>query len=235
MTFSEWLVQIGKSSKTADNYSRAVFGAISDWVKVEGLCTDSLDSIRSVAELIRIEDGVKNIPIFQQRNTTGKGMYSCALKSFIEYRKSEFTEEIEQDIEHIITDDSISATEKTAYINARVGQGRYRRELIGRWEECALTGFRDIRFLVASHIKPWKASSNKERLDSYNGLLLLPNIDKVFDLGFISFENSGRIIISEYLEETSKLGIKPDMQVRLEAPHQKYIQYHRDSVFESKI
>ncbi|QKQ26432.1 HNH endonuclease [Candidatus Reidiella endopervernicosa] len=181
-------------------------------------------------ELIKIEGGVKNIPIFQQRNSTGKGMCSCALKTFIEYRKSEFTEELEQDIEHIIIDDSISATEKTVYINARVGQGRYRRELIGRWKACALSGFRDTRLLVASHIKPWNASSNKERLDSFNGLLLLPNLDKVFDLGFITFENSGRIIISDYLEEISNLGIQPDMQVILEAPHQKYIQYHRDVV-----
>jgi predicted restriction endonuclease len=116
-----------------------------------------------------------------------------------------------------------------------LGQGRYRRELIGRWETCALTGFRDTRFLVASHIKPWKVSSNKERLDSYNGLLLLPNLDKVFDLGFISFENSGRIIISNHLEETSMLGIKPDMQVRFDVPHQQYIQFHREMVFESKI
>ncbi len=235
MNFKEWLTQIGKSPKTADNYSRAVFGAISNWAKDENLCADSLDTIHSVAELIKIEDGVKSTSIFQQRDSTGKGMYSCALKSFIEYRKSEFSEDLEQDIEQIITDASIPQTEKTTYINTRLGQGHYRRELIGRWEVCALTGFSDTRFLMASHIKPWKVSSNQERLDSYNGLLLLPNLDKVFDLGFISFENSGRIIISSHLEETEKLGVNPDMQVRLEEPHQKYIQYHRDLVFESKI
>ena len=68
-------------------------------------------------------------------------------------------------------------------------------------EKNALTGFTDTRFLVASHIKPWKDANNKERLDSFNGLLLMPNLDKVFDLGFITFKENGKIVISDYLEE----------------------------------
>ncbi|MDH5571473.1 MAG: HNH endonuclease [Gammaproteobacteria bacterium] len=235
MNFKTHLTQIGKSPKTADNYSRAVLGVMSTWAIDAGLCAHSLDNIHSIAELIKIEDAIKNIPIYQERNTIGKNMYSCAFKAFIEYRKSESSEELEHDIENIIEDKTIADTEKPTFINARIGQGKYRRELIGHWEACALTGFNDTRFLVASHIKPWKDSNHEQRLDAYNGLLLLPNLDKVFDLGFISFEDSGKIKISSYLEELDILGVRPDMQIKLQDQHQEYIQYHRDVVFESNI
>jgi predicted restriction endonuclease len=66
---------------------------------------------------------------------------------------------------------------------------------------------------VASHIKPWRASDNTERLDTYNGLLLLPNLDKAFDLGFITFTERGRIIVSNQLEESGKLGIDSGMRI----------------------
>ncbi len=235
INFKNWLIQNGKSPKTADNYSRAVLGAMSTWAIDAGLCSDSLENIHSVAELIKIEDGIKNIPIYQERNTIGKNMYSCALKAFIEYRKSETSEELEHDLNEILEDKSIPATEKSTYINTRIGQGRYRRKLINYWEKCALTGFTDTRFLVASHIKPWKDANNVERLDSYNGLLLMPNLDKVFDLGFITFKENGKIVISDYLEEATRLGVNPDMQVNFEDQHQEYIAFHREVVFERNI
>ena len=65
--------------------------------------------------------------------------------------------------------------------------------------------------------------------------LLLPNLNKMFDLSFITFEDNGKIVISDYLEETDKLGVKPDMCIALEDQHQEYIQYHRDVVFEKNI
>ena len=120
-----------------------------------------------------------------------------ALGAYLEYRKRDTPEELEKDVDDIISDDAISVTEKAAYISARVGEGKYRNDLICYWERCALTGFSGFRFLVASHIKPWRESSNSERLDLYNGLLLLPNIDKAFDPGFITFADKGQIIVSD--------------------------------------
>lgn len=60
--------------------------------------------------------------------------------------------------------------------------------------------------LVASHIKPWRDSNNQERLDKFNGLLLLANLDKAFDLGFILFTDTGLVMISSQLEEPQFLG-----------------------------
>jgi predicted restriction endonuclease len=162
-------------------------------------------------------------------------MYSSALKAYIEYRRREAPEVLEQDINDIMSDKQIVDTEKTTYISARVGQGKYRSDLIGYWEKCALSGFADTRFLVASHIKPWRESTNKERLDPYNGLLLLPNLDKAFDLGFITFAIGGDIIVSDHLEDERKLGITDVMRLSLEDRHQEYMEFHRDVVFERLV
>jgi len=86
-------------------------------------------------------------------------------------------------------------------------------------------------FLVASHLKPWSKSDNQERLDPFNGFLLLPNLDKVFDLGYITFGATGKIWISTELEDTEPLGIHDRLQARLELQHQGYLEYHRDIVF----
>lgn len=87
---------------------------------------------------------------------------------------------------------------------------------------------------MASHIKPWKVADNHERLDPYNGLLLLPNLDKVFDLGFISFNSQGKILISDEVEELSLLGIRPDISIRLDKQHEPYMDYHRCVMFDKK-
>jgi predicted restriction endonuclease len=50
--------------------------------------------------------------------------------------------------------------------------------------------------LRASHCKPWRDSSNEERLDGENGLLLRPNADHLFDRGFIGFEDNGDVLVS---------------------------------------
>jgi 5-methylcytosine-specific restriction enzyme A len=44
---------------------------------------------------------------------------------------------------------------------------------------------------------PWKDANNDERLDVNNGILLSPNYDALFDSHLISFENSGKIILSD--------------------------------------
>jgi putative restriction endonuclease len=61
---------------------------------------------------------------------------------------------------------------------------------------CRVTGVNNPVHLVGSHCKPWRDSSNEERLDGENGLLLRPTIDHLFDRGFIGFENSGELIVS---------------------------------------
>ena len=71
--------------------------------------------------------------------------------------------------------------------------------------------------------------SGKIRKNEVNNMLA--NIDKAFDLGYISFNENGRILISEHLEEFQILGIHPNMKIALADQHQDYLAYHREQQF----
>lgn len=125
----------------------------------------------------------------------------------------------------------IDETEKENIILSRVGQGIFRRDLIGLYGKCCLTGFDLIPLLVASHIKPWRFSDNYERLDKFNGLLLTPTFDKLFDLGYITFENNGVIKISSELYNYGELGVVHGMKIEVFEESVKYLEYHRKNIF----
>lgn len=124
-------------------------------------------------------------------------------------------------------------TEKKSIISARIGQAEFRQKLINYWKGCAITSSKATNLLRASHIKPWKNSNDQERLDVYNGLLLIPNLDLAFDQGLITFENDGHIMISKMLEEKEIriLGIHVNMRLQVHPRHKKYLEYHRKHIF----
>ena len=90
-------------------------------------------------------------------------------------------------------------TERDQLTKARVGQGRFRADVTARWgrgEACALTGIAIAEMLVASHIRPWRDSSNSERMDPMNGLLLVAHADRLFDRHLMSFAKVGGDYVS---------------------------------------
>ena len=125
-------------------------------------------------------------------------------------------------------------TEARTEINRRRGQEKYRKALVNLWGgKCALTGISNPDLLVASHAKPWDVASSSERLDKYNGFLFEARFDKLFDQGYISFDDEGNIIISECLdvETTRKLGLSQTMKLRSIFPeNRKYLSYHRENI-----
>lgn len=131
----------------------------------------------------------------------------------------------------------LNETEREAIISSRIGQGLYRANLIEYWKGCAVTGCKNLDILIASHIKPWKNCSNEERLDTHNGLLLVPNLDKLFDKGLVTFQDSGEIQISSKLsnDDLAKLNINPFLRIRreLSPKQQHYLHYHRKEKFKS--
>ena len=127
-------------------------------------------------------------------------------------------------------------TEIETLIKARQGQGRFRQKLLELYPNCPLTGL-DVRsLLIASHIKPWSKCNNEERLDPFNGLMLAPNIDALFDSGLITFETDGTIKISPKidLKNQKRLGISPDMKLKIRPKSKKYFEYHRNHVFQKE-
>lgn len=129
---------------------------------------------------------------------------------------------------------SLSYTERDAIIKSRIGQGQFRKSLISYWSTCAVTGCQEPKLLRASHIKPWSKSDVAERLSLYNGLLLSPTLDVCFDSGFISFDDSGNIMVSNELHDNDMeaLGIHKEMKLsNIENEHCKYLAYHRGNIF----
>ena len=119
-------------------------------------------------------------------------------------------------------------------VSTRVGQNSFREKVIAYWKTCAVTSCNLTSILKASHIKPWAASNALERLDPLNGLLLSPNLDSLFDSGYISFSEDGAILISTNLtsQACEVLGISPLMRLRkVNTAQLPYLSYHRNSIF----
>jgi len=129
---------------------------------------------------------------------------------------------------------SLQETTRETIVQSRIGQGQFRLSLIAYWQGCSVTGCSQAEILRASHIKPWRDSTNEERLNIYNGLLLLPNLDACFDMGFISFSDEGKILISSQISDTTlaQLDIKHGMELlKIEQEHKEFLGYHRQKVF----
>lgn len=129
----------------------------------------------------------------------------------------------------------IAATEKEQLVKARRGQGVFRANVESIEPACRITGLGLKEHLRASHIKPWRVSSDVERLDGNNGLLLAPHVDHLFDKGFISFDEHGRILVSARLDVSvlKSWQIDPNANVGAFRSEQlAYLAFHRTSVFQ---
>lgn len=137
-------------------------------------------------------------------------------------------DEIDKEIET----KQLQGEEREALIKVRVNQSAFRKLLMRRYTHCCLCDVDDESLLAASHIKPWAKSSHAEKVDVNNGLLLCPNHDKLFDRGYISFDNGGHIVISDELSKNCaiSMNIKNDMQIELSNDNIKYMEYHRNNV-----
>lgn len=131
--------------------------------------------------------------------------------------------------------ETLPGTERKAIVQSRVGQGRFRRDVLQLWNGCAVTGIADSRVLLASHVKPWRIANNEERLDPHNGLALIPNLDTLFDDGLITFDAEGRIRIWNAIDHeiVHGLGAHPDMRLRMMPSRlEQYLRFHRKCVYQ---
>ena len=127
-------------------------------------------------------------------------------------------------------------TEAERLVVQRVGQGIFRQSLIDYWQgRCAVTGLDVVLLLRASHIKPWaQCATDAERLDVFNGLLLAPNLDALFDGGWISFDDRGEVLVCSQLSPAQRLllGVRPTWRAaELAEAHSNYLTWHRREVF----
>jgi len=128
----------------------------------------------------------------------------------------------------------ILETERERLVKARLGQGVFKANVRLREARCRVTGTTAVRHLRASHIKPWRDSSNKEKLDGANGLLLAPHIDHLFDRGWISFEANGGLLIAPTLEGDllGQWGVQAREPVPFADDQANYLRFHRAEIFQ---
>lgn len=135
----------------------------------------------------------------------------------------------------MIVRQKIESTTKELLVNARVGQGMFRSQVLQLWgNSCAVTGAVTLDGIRASHIKPWRDSTHDERLDSWNGLPLIANLDALFDAGLISFASTGTLIVSSQLRASDRsIFALDDRRLRkVPSPYTlAYLEYHRSYVF----
>ncbi|MEX2940298.1 HNH endonuclease [Serratia fonticola] len=124
----------------------------------------------------------------------------------------------------------VTGSTKETIIQARVGHGPYRDKLFKMWGgKCAVTGIAVESILTASHIVSWSISNDKEKVDPYNGFPLIPNLDKLFDRGMISFMDNGNLKCRDGLESLlDDLNIPQNSKINgLFEENKKYLKRHR--------
>lgn len=230
--FYHYMVKFGGiAKKTSGDYVTKMKFLAHDYSLDETLTKEKID------EILRQEDFKR-----QERSvyTSKKSLsdFRAGLNKFLAFINSDYHKRIADsiitEIKAVENDNTIKMTEKDSIVKSRIGQGIFRKGLIEYWHGCAISQCPLTWMLIASHIKPWRDADNQERLDPYNGLLLLPNYDKLFDLGYISFNSKGKIMYSRLLDKFDRetIGLTNNLHlVKLEEQHLKYLKYHNDNCF----
>ncbi len=180
----------------------------------------------SYLSVLKLKDSKKNIFYY--------------FKIFIDYKSDivSYAYPEEQLIEQEIIESAVSEKKKQTLINARVGQGEYRNKLLEECPFCPFTQVNDERLLIASHIKPWAKSNDKEKVDPKNGFMFTPTYDKLFDRGFITFKEDKTLTVSPWLSPMNqkRLGIYTGKKIPLLTLCEKrleYLDYHFENIYKS--
>jgi putative restriction endonuclease len=141
---------------------------------------------------------------------------------------------LSQDIEAIWAT-AAGGTTKKALTDARIGQGKFRTQVLRLWDgQCCVTGSQTLDVVRASHIKPWRECSDNERLDPHNGIPLSATFDCLFDIGLITFDGAGRVLIAKTVSKTERALLGVDRLKLNRAPSKRtaeYLNYHRNEIF----
>jgi putative restriction endonuclease len=137
--------------------------------------------------------------------------------------------------QELVNNSTLRETERLAIIRTRNGQGLFKERVSKIEFRCRITGVENPVHLVASHCKPWRDSTNEERLNGENGLLLTPSIDHLFDRGFIGFEDNGMLIISPVAHRPylQRMGIDTAKVVNMGGftdGQRQFLDFHRSAV-----
>lgn len=126
-------------------------------------------------------------------------------------------------------------TETTSTVKTRLSQDLFRKKLFLYDPKCKICGLTMAELLIASHSKDWRYSTDKERVNVYNGFLLCAQHDKLYDEGFISFDDDGNILISSEINKNDYhlLNINENIKIDITQRHKKFLKWHREHKFKN--
>lgn len=236
MTFPEWLkITSNLSERSIYKYSHAV-NTISNEMLAEHIISKPISEMETY-EIDLAMAVIFRTQSFVLKDTIGNRMYSIALKWYRAFIAAFSIEEIfaKEEEKKILSDHNIKITERQAIVKSRIGQGQFRENLLSKYKKCVITGIDIPQVLVASHIKPWAACDNRERLDVNNGLILSATYDRLFDSGLISFKRNGKLYVSGAINDDNRrlLGLSADYQYPIGYSENmaSYLQYHNDVIY----
>jgi len=145
--------------------------------------------------------------------------------------------ELLEDLQQIDHAYNLPETQRLQLAKARIGQGLFRNLVMLDDPRCRVTGVEDTRLLIASHIKPWRGSTNEERISRHNGIMLSPHVDALFDKHLLTFEDDGRIRIHSSLPKDvlDRWAIHPDKRTDRFRPEQGAFLTHHRQLFSAKV
>jgi putative restriction endonuclease len=139
----------------------------------------------------------------------------------------------------VLSDAGLEGINREVITRSRgIAQRMFRGNLLRLWQgSCAVTNVQEPLVLRSSHIKPWATSSVEEKVDHFNGLLLVANLDALFNEGLISFRNDGCILMSDRFrrDDQRRMHITPHLRLRTVHPRSSpYLEFHRDTKFDQR-
>ena len=132
--------------------------------------------------------------------------------------------------------------DKIVNAKQRVNQNFFRSAVLASYcGHCCITGLPLSDLLIASHIKPWKDSSDREKTDPRNGLCLNSLHDKAFDKGYITVTPEYKVFVSHKIIDVQDSVAVEQYFLRYNgekialpekfAPDKHYLEYHNDKIF----
>jgi hypothetical protein len=204
MDFVEWMKSTELSEKSANSYSGAINGRLTNWAVTHGLTTKQIAAISDPAEFAALAVQLMQTPEFKEWNGTGHGMYAAALNNYQKYllalgpyhnTKPEEYGPHQQQVAQIESEpgepfdpkgqDDARARVLREVVQRR-GQAKFRKALIAAYGgRCAITSCPVTPLLEAAHITPYLGPDTNSIT---NGLLLRADLHTLWDLGLVAVD-----------------------------------------------
>lgn len=188
------------------------------------------DVAKAILSRISAEDSGPVLSRLRRYVTDTPSPPRAALRAQSDASRPRLASEVASDIAEISSRTELSPTEKLRLIEARLGQGKFRKDVLALWDgRCAVTMSGQGEVIRASHIVPWRTAASREKRDPNNGLPLTANLDALFDRGLISFTDAGEMLVSPSVskEERRQFRIPRPLCKQLDRKQKAYLARHR--------